>query len=65
MKNYTYAAPSVEFLKTISMGDLQKEIFKTIKNTVEFAFMFEITGAIFTVFVVFYQKYILLLLWKI
>ena len=65
MKNYTYAAPSVEFLKTISMGDLQKEIFKTIKNTVEFAFMFEITGVIFTVFVVFYQKYILLLLWKI
>ena len=42
MKNYIYAAPSVGFLKTIFMGDLQKEIFKNIKNTVEFAFMFEI-----------------------
>ena len=37
MKNYIYAAPSVGFLKTIFMGDLQKEIFKTIKNTAEFA----------------------------
>ena len=31
------AAPSVGFLKTIFKGDLQKEIFKTIKNTGEFA----------------------------